>query len=48
MLMLLNLSCLMGKGNPTLGNVLEEIQETEGISVRFTGPWPPYSFVNAG
>ena len=46
--MLLNLSCLMEKGAPALGNVLEEIQKTEGISVRFTGPWPPYSFVNAG
>jgi len=46
--MLLNLSCLMEKGDSALGNVLEEIQETEGISVRFTGPWPPYSFVNVG
>jgi len=46
--MLLNLSCLMEKGSSALGNVLKEIQETEGISVRFTGPWPPYSFVNTG
>ena len=46
--MLLNLSCLMEKGSPALGNVLEGIQEVEGVSVRFTGPWPAYSFVNAG
>ena len=46
--MLLNLSCLTEKGSPALGNVLERIQETQGISVRFTGPWPAYSFVNPG
>lgn len=46
--MLLNLSCLTEKGSPALGNMLDEIQETEGISVRFTGLWPPYSFVNTG
>lgn len=46
--MLLNLSCLMTRGDPALGAVLEEIQKTEGISVRFTGPWPPYSFVGGG
>jgi len=46
--MLLNLSCLMEKGCPALGRVLDEIQKTESISVRFTGPWPPYSFVCVG
>jgi hypothetical protein len=46
--MLLNLSCLMQKDSPALAEVLEGIQQTEGISVRFTGPWPPYSFVCAG
>ena len=46
--MLLNLSCLMDKGCPALGGVLDEIQRAEGISVRFTGPWPPYSFVGGG
>jgi len=46
--MLLNLSCLMQKDSPVLGEVLEGIQETDGISVRFTGPWPPYSFVCVG
>lgn len=46
--MLLNLSCLMDRGSDTLGRVLDKIQETEGVSVRFTGPWPPYNFVSAG
>jgi hypothetical protein len=46
--MLLNLSCLMDRSNATLGRVLDEIQETEGVSVRFTGPWPPYNFVSPG
>jgi len=45
--MLLNLSCLAGTGSRALGPVLEEIERVEGISVRFTGPWPPYSFVRA-
>jgi hypothetical protein len=44
--MLLNLSCLMQEGSGDLGRVLDEIQKTRGISVRFTGPWPPYSFVS--
>jgi hypothetical protein len=43
--MLLNLSCLMQEGCGDLGRVLDDIQQTKGISVRFTGPWPPYSFV---
>ena len=43
--MLLNLSCLMQEGSGDLGRVLDEIHQTKGISVRFTGPWPPYSFV---
>jgi len=25
---------------------LEKINNTEGFSVRFTGPWPAYSFVS--
>ena len=45
--MLLNLSCLMRQGSGELGHVLDEIEKTKGISVRFTGPWPPYSFVGA-
>jgi hypothetical protein len=43
--MLLNLSCLMQQGSGELGRVLDDLQQTKGISVRFTGPWPPYSFV---
>ena len=43
--MLLNLSCLMRQGSDDLGRVLDGIEKTKGISVRFTGPWPPYSFV---
>lgn len=45
--MLLNLSCLMDRGSAALGRVLDEIQRTEGVWVRFTGPWPPYNFVSA-
>jgi len=37
--MLMNLSCLVDK---------EKSKEAEGFSVRFTGPWPPYSFVAFG
>jgi len=47
MQMLLNLSCLMPDGAKELGRELDEIQDTPGVSVRFTGPWPPYSFVGA-
>ena len=44
--MLLNLSCLLPKkGSKGLGEALEKIDALEGFSVRYTGPWPPYSFV---
>ena len=44
--MLLNLSCLLPKeGSKELGEELEKIDALEGFSVRYTGPWPPYSFV---
>jgi len=44
--MLMNLSCLLPKEvSRRLGDVLEKISNTEGYSVRFTGPWPAYSFV---
>ena len=44
--MLLNLSCLVAKEKvESLGEELEKINGLEGFSVRFTGPWPPYSFV---
>jgi len=43
--MLLNLSCLVAKERAErLGEELEKIGNMEGFSVRFTGPWPPYSF----
>ena len=43
--MLGNLSCLLDKDKvKELGEVLDEIDAMEGIFVRFTGPWPPYSF----
>jgi len=44
--MLLNLSCLLpGDQSKSLGEELEKIDALEGFSVRYTGPWPPYSFV---
>lgn len=44
--MLANLSCLVRRGAvQSLANELEEINSMKGFSVRFTGPWPPYSFV---
>ena len=43
--MLANLSCLLNKDKvKELGAVLDEIDAMKGIFVRFTGPWPPYSF----
>ena len=42
----MNLSCLLTKdGSRELGDELEKIDAMEGFSVRYTGPWPPYSFV---
>lgn len=44
--MLINLSCLVHKNKENeLGEELEKINNIEGFKVRFTGPWPPYSFV---
>lgn len=44
--MIMNLSCLLSRDKSTeLGEELENINILEGFSVRFTGPWPPYSFV---
>jgi len=46
--MIMNLSCLVdGDKSTHLGEELESIDKMEGFSVRFTGPWPPYSFVSA-
>ncbi len=44
--MLLNLSCLTQKENvPLLSKTLERINSVRNISVKFTGPWPAYSFM---
>jgi hypothetical protein len=44
--MLLNLSCLVAREKVSnLGEDLEKTNNTEGFSVHFSGPWPPYSFV---
>ena len=44
--MIMNLSCLLSPENQLrLGQELESIEKMEGFSVKFTGPWPPYSFV---
>jgi hypothetical protein len=46
--MILNLSVLAPRGRvPELGDVVAGFQ-TDGTAVRFTGPWPPYSFVRPG
>lgn len=43
--MVLNMSCLVHKAKvESLGNKLSKLKK-EGYTVRFTGPWPPYSFV---
>ena len=47
--MIMNLSCLVDRKKPEqLGEELERINEQEGFTVRYTGPWPPYSFVALG
>ena len=33
------------EGVDAVGSILDEVAAEEGVSVRFTGPWPPYSFV---
>jgi hypothetical protein len=44
--MLLNLSCLVAREKiDGLGKELEDINNMDGFSVHFSGPWPPYSFV---
>ena len=44
--MLLSLSCLVAREKiDSLGKELEEINNMDGFSVHFSGPWPPYSFV---
>ena len=44
--MIMNVSCLADKKDvKALGGELDKINNLEGFFVRFTGPWPPYSFV---
>ena len=44
--MLLNFSCLVARERTdSLGRELEAINNMDGFSVHFSGPWPPYSFV---
>ncbi|MBC8522114.1 MAG: GvpL/GvpF family gas vesicle protein [Methanomicrobia archaeon] len=46
MQMIMNLSCLIADDKyKELGAELEQIDNTEVFSVRFTGPWAAYSFV---
>lgn len=44
---LMSLSCLVEKGKyQELGEVLEKIDKRDGLGVKFTGPWAPYSFTD--
>lgn len=44
--MLMNLSCLVRKEMvKSLGDELEKIELNDELTVRFSGPWAPYSFV---
>jgi len=43
--MIMNLSLLVKRDRvQALGEALGEIREEEGVEIRFTGPWPPYTF----
>jgi hypothetical protein len=43
--MIANLSLLVERDRvQEVGAVLHEVGEEEGVEVRFTGPWPPYTF----
>lgn len=43
--MIMNLSLLVERDKvQALGEILGEVREEEGVEVRFTGPWPPYTF----
>ncbi|MWG36022.1 gas vesicle protein GvpL [Halomarina oriensis] len=33
------------EGVDAIGSVLDDVADEAGVRVRFTGPWPPYSFV---
>jgi hypothetical protein len=43
---ILKVSCLVKEENvKPLGKLLSSFIEEDGLDVKFTGPWPPYSFV---
>jgi len=45
--LVVSLSCLVHDDDiGKLGVVLDEIEESGGVSVRFTGPWAPFNFVH--
>lgn len=44
--MIMNLSCLVRTDKVAkLGEELEKIEHKDGVSIRFSGPWAPFSFV---
>ncbi|OGP16238.1 MAG: hypothetical protein A2V21_311855 [Deltaproteobacteria bacterium GWC2_55_46] len=44
--MIVNVSCLVRRESAdALGEYLGKVETERGAQVRFTGPWPPYSFV---
>jgi hypothetical protein len=46
--MILNLSLLLARDSiPRLGDYLETVGREQAVEVRFTGPWPPYSFTGS-
>jgi Gas vesicle synthesis protein GvpL/GvpF len=46
--MVLSLSLLAARDSiPRLGDYLEAVSKEQAVEVRFTGPWPPYSFTGA-
>ena len=46
--MVLNLSLLVARlAIAPIGEYLERVSQEPGVEVRFTGPWPPYSFAGA-
>lgn len=45
---LLSVSLLLPRGGITaVGEYLDQLSREPGVTVRFTGPWPPYSFATA-
>lgn len=45
--LLASYSCLISRDNvERLGEALEDIDRLQGLFVRFTGPWSPFSFVS--